>query len=260
VSPSDTHQPYDAVFLSPHLDDAILSCGGQISDRITAGDRVLIVTLFAGDETAAPPSPLAEKIERGWHLGEGGMAKRRAEDEAACRILGAAWQHWDFRDAIYRRDPDSGRPVYHTIPEIMSPPKPIDEPLIHQIAERLGTLGHVRSLFVPLSVGGHADHFLTRWAAETGVDAERLTYYEEYPYSHRPHAIERALASGGDAKDWRPEHVPVSRAAYRKQAAAVLAYRSQLRPLFKGRLLARLSLWWWWRSAHGERIWHRVAG
>lgn len=250
---------HDLIILSPHLDDAALSCGGQIADRTLAGDRVLIVTIFAGDESPGHRSPLARRIERGWSLGERGMEKRRTEDETACRILGADCLHWDLPDAIYRREPTTGRPIYDSIREMMSPPKPIDEPLVQAIADRIATLSRNGSVYVPLSVGGHADHFLTRWAAEEVVGAERLVYYEEYPYSRRPHTIERALSEEGSAA-WTPELVPVSRAAYRKRVKAVVTYRSQLRPLFKGRLLARLSMWRWWRTDGGERVWRRSSG
>ena len=45
------HDGYDHVYLSPHLDDAALSCGGAIARHTNAGARVLVVTLC----TAAPP-------------------------------------------------------------------------------------------------------------------------------------------------------------------------------------------------------------
>jgi LmbE family N-acetylglucosaminyl deacetylase len=257
VSPGDRLPSYDAVFLSPHLDDAALSCGGQIADRVLEGQSVLIVTVFAGDGPSARRSPLARKIERGWNLGDDGMEKRRAEDEEACGLLGAACEHWSFQDAIHRRDPASGGPVYDTLPELLSPPKPVDEPLVERIAARLDTLAPFGTLFAPLAVGGHADHFLTRWAAEEAVDPEHLVYYEDYPYSRRTRAVEHALEGEGIGAAWRPERVPVSAAAFRKRTRAVLAHRSQLWPLFKGGLAARFSLWWWWRTAGGERIWRR---
>lgn len=39
----------DAIHLSPHLDDVVLSCGGQIAARCGRGESVLVVTLAAGD-------------------------------------------------------------------------------------------------------------------------------------------------------------------------------------------------------------------
>ncbi|MEZ4728018.1 MAG: PIG-L family deacetylase [Caldilineaceae bacterium] len=51
---------YDAIYLSPHLDDVALSCGGQIFGATRTGQRVLIVTITAGD----PPPPLFPAMPR----------------------------------------------------------------------------------------------------------------------------------------------------------------------------------------------------
>ena len=40
---------YDTIFLAPHLDDVVLSCGGQIFLETEAGNSVLVVTIMAGD-------------------------------------------------------------------------------------------------------------------------------------------------------------------------------------------------------------------
>lgn len=258
---ADRSPGFDAVFLSPHLDDAALSCGGQIADRVLRGGRVLIVTVFAGDEPAGEPglsrSPLVDKIQRSWRLGEGAMARRRAEDVTACRILGADWDHWSFCDAIYRREPADGRPLYESIAKLMGEPHSADERLVQQIADRAAAFSSMEALYAPLAVGSHVDHLLTRRAAERAFKTERLIYYEEYPYSRRSQAVERALDAGDSGAAWRSQDVLVSRSAFRKKLAAVDAYRSQLRSLFKGRLLARLFLWW--RSIEGsERVWYRT--
>ncbi|MCB0027388.1 MAG: PIG-L family deacetylase, partial [Anaerolineales bacterium] len=44
--------PYDAIYLAPHLDDAVLSCGGQIFDRVQAGQKILVLTIMAGEPAA----------------------------------------------------------------------------------------------------------------------------------------------------------------------------------------------------------------
>jgi len=248
---------YGAVVLSPHLDDAALSCGGQIADRVMGGERVLIVTVFAGDEPQAARSPLAQEIHRSWRLGKAAMAERRAEDVEACGILGADWAHWPFCDAIHRREPASGRPLYKSLGELMGRPHSVDQELVQHIADRLAGLAPIQALLVPLAVGSHVDHLLTRRAAESVFGAARLVYYEDYPYSRRPHAVERALETDRSGASWRSELILTSRSAVRKKMAAVDAYRSQLRSLFWGRRLARLSLWWRWRTRGGERVWVR---
>src|SRR6185295_15615325 len=63
------HDGYDHIYLSPHLDDAALSCGGAIARHANAGARVLVVTIC----TAAPPSDgpfsdFANEVHQGWGL------------------------------------------------------------------------------------------------------------------------------------------------------------------------------------------------
>ena len=62
---------YDAIYLAPHLDDAALSCGGQIYQLTAVGKQVLIVTIIAGD----PPqnvvySDFARELHERWELAE----------------------------------------------------------------------------------------------------------------------------------------------------------------------------------------------
>ena len=45
------------IYLSPHFDDAVLSCGGLIRAQSQEGLAVEIWTIFAGDP---PPGPLSE--------------------------------------------------------------------------------------------------------------------------------------------------------------------------------------------------------
>ncbi len=40
---------YEHIYLSPHLDDVALSCGGRIVKQRSKGENVLVVTVFTGD-------------------------------------------------------------------------------------------------------------------------------------------------------------------------------------------------------------------
>jgi hypothetical protein len=66
---SDLTNSYDLVCLSPHLDDAALSCGGELIMARQAGLRTLVVTVC----TAVPPesqsySALAVEFHAEWGL------------------------------------------------------------------------------------------------------------------------------------------------------------------------------------------------
>jgi LmbE family N-acetylglucosaminyl deacetylase len=127
------HTRYDAIYLSPHLDDAALSCGGQIYRLAKEGRHVLIVTLMAGDP---PPdgvlSDFARSLHGRWELAESAEAARRREDEAAGQILGAEILHWPIPDCIYRAHPHTGEPLYPTWPAVIDAIHPAEATLIEQ--------------------------------------------------------------------------------------------------------------------------------
>ncbi len=249
---------YDAVYLSPHLDDAILSCGAQIYRRTAAGKAVLVVTVGAGDEPPGEPSDLARTLHRAWKLdrparsgeeGAGVVARRRREDLAACARVGADALHWDLLECIYRRDRATGEPLYGSIADIFGPIVPSDRPAILAVADRMADLPEHRELVVPLGVGGHVDHRIVRAAAEQRFGSD-LLYYEEYPYSRSHKAVRRVVRGVG----WTSEIVPVSEEAVEAKIEAVAAYHSQVKPLFGGRRRLRWKL----RHHHrvgGERLW-----
>ena len=79
------------LYLSPHADDAALSCGGQIATLVQQHQRVIIYTLMI----AEPPrtsldAPLARHFHAMWKLGDDVVQTRRAEDSAAAKVLGGS--------------------------------------------------------------------------------------------------------------------------------------------------------------------------
>src|SRR6476661_3045292 len=77
------------LLLSPHLDDAVISCGAFL----LAHPGTTVVTLFAASPTAYS-DPLNEHDQTcGFVPGDDTMAVRRAEDERALAAVGAtpAW-------------------------------------------------------------------------------------------------------------------------------------------------------------------------
>ncbi|MBA4379671.1 MAG: PIG-L family deacetylase, partial [Anaerolinea sp.] len=54
------------IYISPHLDDAVLSCGGLIWEQSHAGTQVEIWTVCTGDPPEGPLSPFAEVLHAEW--------------------------------------------------------------------------------------------------------------------------------------------------------------------------------------------------
>src|SRR4051794_3037452 len=86
--------------LSPHLDDAVFSCGELLVDL----RRPIVATLFAG----VPPPGLQTTpwdLLSGFSNSAEAMQARRAEDDRALEMLGAVPEHFDFLDDQYGSRP-----------------------------------------------------------------------------------------------------------------------------------------------------------
>ncbi len=211
-------------YLSPHLDDAGLSCGAQIHSQTSRGDRVVIWTICAGDPPKGPLSEFAAELHQRWGVsGETAVRGRQAEDAHACRVLGAEPLHASIPDAIYRRHPDTGAPLYPNREAIFGPLHPAEGTLVEALAAdfraRLSTTTRV---YCPLAVGNHVDHQLVRRAG--GVWGGEAAYYEDYPYAAAPQALEAALTGG----EWRATVVPITGQALNVKLNAIDCYASQI--------------------------------
>ncbi len=211
----------DSIYLSPHLDDAVLSCGGQIAQRVRAGQHVQVITVFAGSPTTGL-SLFAQLLHQVWRLPDDAPSARRVEDQAALGHLGAAAIHWELTDCIYRRAAD-GTSLYPDESSLWGTLHPADEPLVAELARRLSALPAVDVLHVPLAAGGHVDHRLLRRAAE--ASGRPLLHWEDYPYARDPQAVQAALAQ---ESDWEPVSTTLDKWSLAAKIAAVAHYRSQL--------------------------------
>lgn len=167
------------VFLSPHPDDAALSCGATIARLRRAGHEVTILTVCLGSPPPPPLSSLAQTFHRAMGPAEDLVAARRAEDLLAARSLRCRLIQLSVPDAIYRAG--GGKWYYETLPALFGDPHPDDTaPFLAVQAALSPFLDQGASVVAPLGLGGHVDHRETRRAAE--ALARDLVYYEEFPY------------------------------------------------------------------------------
>jgi LmbE family N-acetylglucosaminyl deacetylase len=172
-------------FLSPHPDDAVLSCGGLIYQLAQAGEEVTVFTVMSGDLPAhIPLNPfIQEHIER-WQLGPNPAAKRRIEDRAAIEFLGASVEFGPFPDCLYRAGTD-GSWLYTDLKKLFGPVDPRD-PVLQQASVITNRIKHDMTLYIPLGVGNHVDHQLVRdiiVAWKISHPEVAIFLYEEYPYT-----------------------------------------------------------------------------
>jgi LmbE family N-acetylglucosaminyl deacetylase len=225
------------IYLSPHLDDAVYSCGGMINRQVQSDGRVVVVTLCAGDPPAGPVSDFALSLHERWHAEVALRAApaeivraRRSEDLAALAALGAQAVHLDAPDCIYRLNSANAWPMYTSEAAIIGPLNPAELTLIRRLATKLTNLLHGfgrHHLYVPLGIGQHVDHQLTRRAAEVvgGVYA----YYEDFPYAARESDHSPSPeAAGPHGRTLTPELIHLSEVDVTARVQAMALYKSQL--------------------------------
>jgi LmbE family N-acetylglucosaminyl deacetylase len=221
------HNIYDHIYLSPHLDDVALSCGGAIARHSAAGARVLVVTICT-----APPlddgslSPFAQETHRNWGFSaDQAMRARLHEDSLAMEQLGADSLWVGMLDAIYRRPAD-----YVDNPTLFGTPAP-DDPLLPSLKAFVRALRDRvprATLYAPLGVGNHVDHQITYVAARAGA-GDAIAFYEDFPYVTVPDALSQRLRAL-DAS-FVTSTLDIDATLSRK-IGAIAAYASQIASLF----------------------------
>jgi LmbE family N-acetylglucosaminyl deacetylase len=219
------------IYLSPHLDDAILSCGGAMHGQVVAGDAVVVVNVFAGSPDYLEYSAYAERQHRKWGGREGSVAIRLAEDKAVLEQLGASIVNWDYPESIYRKGRDD-RWLYASNPGIFGDVAEDDPSLAvleTSIREVAGDAANTM-IYAPLAIGHHVDHQLVRTVAiELAQTIPNFCFYEDFPYVARESdALEKALAEVNNLR-WEASLVPID---VNPKIAAIGGYHSQIVSLF----------------------------
>jgi LmbE family N-acetylglucosaminyl deacetylase len=239
----------DWIYLSPHLDDAVYSCGGWIWEQTRAGDYVEIWTVCAGDPPPAPLSPFAQSLHARWGVGEEAGPVRRAEDQRAASRLGAATRHLDLPDCIYRGHPASGEALYASEEAIFGEVHPSEMPVIAWLSTILAKIPLETEVVCPLSLGGHVDHRLARAAAEQAGRVGR--YYADYPYVAQVDAgVNQRLPEG-----WRARVFPISEYGMEAWAEAIAIYASQMSTFWPDHAAMEAELCGYLHKFGGLRLW-----
>jgi LmbE family N-acetylglucosaminyl deacetylase len=229
---------YRHVYLSPHLDDAALSCGGLIHQQAAAGQRPLVVTIFAGlpprDEELSDFAQFLHERDRNQDM----VTARLAEDQAALAVLGADYLRLAYPDCIYRGRLHAGEAYYASEGALFGAVHPAEAGLPDELAAALAELVPADAgvtLYAPLTVGNHVDHQLTFAAARLlAGQGWQVRFYEDYPYVEREEgALAAALAARGIDR-WQPVAIPLSEDDLAAKIAAIACYRTQVDVLFGG--------------------------
>lgn len=173
------------LFLSPHLDDAVLSCGGTIHQLTAQGEAVTVLTTMAGDPPdPLPDTPIVADLHQRWQAGYSPVATRRHEDENAVSKLGARAVHWRLGDCVYRTAQRDGQTVaLYPSEDSLWGAIQADDPALEAL--RSARIPAATTVYAPLGSRHHVDHRIVRdWGLWLKVQnpALNLIFYEEYPY------------------------------------------------------------------------------
>jgi O-antigen/teichoic acid export membrane protein/LmbE family N-acetylglucosaminyl deacetylase len=254
------------LFLSPHLDDAVLSCGGTISRLAAAGERVVIATLFTADlPEDEPVSWLAQRNLRAWRMfdTQSPFAERCQEDIRAARRLGAETIHLGLLDGMYRHKPDGT--FYYPKNTVGVPLDREDEALtgaavqrlLRETAQRYSSSEGLK-LFAPLGIGGHVDHVIVRSSAEAVFGQASVTYYEEIPYVARKENSRELPVNGGVSQigeAWIATRMVLTPAETEARIEASACYESQIPGLFPTRMERNLEILFAWVPILIKPLW-----
>jgi LmbE family N-acetylglucosaminyl deacetylase len=158
--------------LSPHADDAVLSCWSVLEDRGRDVQVVNVCTAIPEDGTTG----IWDRIT-GAESSSVRMRERLEEDREALELAGRAGSGLGFLDLQYR----DGRPLDASA-------------VLHALAAQFPAMHEV---YAPLAIGGHADHIAAR---DVGVELARRGF-RVWLYADLPYALEfgwPAWVEGGE--------------------------------------------------------------
>ena len=237
------------IYLSPHFDDAVLSCGGLIWEQTQAGTPVEIWTICAGYPPPGSLSDFARATHALWGTAGGRQTVRlrMGEDRQAAGLVGALPVHFDLPDCIYRRSPQ-GQVLYPAT--VVTELHPAEQDLPQRLASRLAAGLHPADRLVcPLALGGHVDHGLVRRSAE--MLGRPLQYYADVPYLLNNPQILAESVSVLESKLY-----PVSERGLAAWLRGVSAYHSQIDSLYAGVGTLDQSIRGYWAAGEGLRLWY----
>lgn len=181
------------VFVSPHQDDAILSCGELIS-QFSGKTTIIVVNVFTKAHKKPYTFSAKQFLKNSFAIDANKLyAEREREDKNVLSAFSVKIVNLGFQDALFRKKKNSSLlgkympefdhiyPTYrwHIIKGISG-----NDYAIKELQEKLNLFKKKNILvFAPYGIGNHADHLVTRKACEEMFD--NLLFYSDFPYNVR---------------------------------------------------------------------------
>jgi len=222
--------------VSPHFDDAVLSCGSLIEKLIGQKVNVTIINIFTKAHSG-PYTLSAKKFLNDSNKHTDAVKlfeERHQEDMEALKKLGVQLINLDLADALFRKKntfnfmakilPELNHiyPTYrwHVIKNVAK-----DDIAISQLESKLTQFADKNAVFIiPYGIGNHADHKITRKVCEKILCNKQFIIYSDFPYNIRTNRF------GVCPKGWKRISLDID---YKQKSNIINMYGTQINGLFK---------------------------
>lgn len=235
----DQHIP--CYFISPHLDDAVLSVGGLLSYLSQFTPTTVINVFTRAEEDHLTLSARAFIKQCGYSNVQALYSARRQEDTVVFKTLNVTVKDLRLTDALFRRkNMKVGilQKIMQSVPELSAVYPTYrfhittgkisknDRPTIERLRKALLTIPQKAFVFCPVALGNHVDHIIVR-----DVCASLFTnaiFWSDFPYN-RTQSTNKFLTDGSYT-------VLIFKRFKKKKLQLISEYRTQVDALFKGRI------------------------
>lgn len=173
------------LILSPHMDDAILSC----TDHIRSWQQhheVTVFTIFNRYIKSNSESASTYMYLSGFNSVTTLQRERDKEDLNAFNELQCRNVYGQLTDAAFRKNDNNI--LYPTTASIFNNEISDGDNALNQLKKMFIQYQNYDTIVAPLAIGNHVDHRITHKAAKSVFSKKQLAYYVDYPYAltHRP--------------------------------------------------------------------------
>jgi LmbE family N-acetylglucosaminyl deacetylase len=253
------------IFISPHLDDVVLSCGEYLKKLSDENENITVLTVFAGSPDPSSFSEIAKNYHKKCQLDDDAVFTRQKEDKNAMKYFDADFIHLDLYEALYRMD-KYNQHKYKKVENIFTKDTSNELDTTEDVKEAINqeiVINEVDNVYLPLGLGEHIDHVITSKALTELMDEEygdnKIYYYEDVPYSYN------LMGSQWDIDymcDLNGKIFDIKDDQWKSKLIGINFYKSQVRSLWKNEAekiyqLNTLS----YQLAYGKRkirMWQKV--
>lgn len=218
------------LILSPHLDDAVLSCGDLIDKYVKKNYNVDILTIFSKNVDDSKLSDAAKIFHSNCFIRHDAMEYRKQEDKNAGMFLKCNNFYLDFKECLYRRDKKGF--LYPNLNNIYHLESKREQKNLDKLIKKLKKLiNDYDTVIAPLGLGNHADHLIVNYAINClrNEIKGQLLFYEEVAYVCYYYRDNKISNWGSNMKY---KLIEVCDSNFDKKINAILLYRSQLNILW----------------------------